>query len=163
MKEYNYALQDSDYVEYLENQAAGDSLIALRSLLLTYGSMPVLACALYASGVRSVYAYLILLLLCFIWIPFSKRIVGRVIHSSIEKKLNEAGKCTCREMSVRVNGRDVAVTDEKETASSQIVSYQAFGHLLVLQLLQGKILILPSRIFSSERELAELMSEIQRG
>ncbi len=161
MHEYTYTLQDNDYIEYLENQASENKMIFYRSLLFTYGSVPILACAVYAMGIRKLPVYCILLLLFLAWIPVSKKIIGKVFRTSIEKKLEETGKRNYRQMTVQIDHRDVQVTSEKQKTSDQIASYQAFGHLLVLQLAGGSQLLLPSRIFPDEKDLADLLKEIK--
>ena len=161
MQKYTYTLQDNDYIEYLEKQATGSKMIIYRSLLFTYGSIPILALAIYAMGIRRLPVYLILLLLFFIWIPISKAIVGKVFRSSIEKKLSEKGDRNYQEMTVQIDHQDVQVTSAKQKVKDKIAGYQAFGHLLVLQLSEGGQVILPSRIFHDEKDLAGLLKEIQ--
>ena len=161
MQKYTYTLQDNDYIEFLENQAAGNKMIIYRSLLFTYGSIPVLACAIYAMGVRKLPVYLILLLLFLIWIPISKQIIGRIIRHSIEKKLTEMGDRSYKQMTVEIDHLDVNVKTAKNKTTDRIAGYQAFGHLLVLQLANGGQLLLPSRIFQDEKELAGLMTELR--
>jgi len=160
MKQYTFTLEDSDYIEYLENQAANDSLIQLRSILFTYGSLPVLACALYATGVRNLYVYAAVLLLSLVWIPFSKKVVGRIIRASIEKQLGETGTRNYREMTVGVKDGTVEITAGNHKSETGIAGYAAYGHQLVLQTASGDALILPSRIFKDEKDLAGLLKEL---
>ena len=161
MQKYTYTLQDNDYIEYLEKQATDNKMIVYRSLLFTYGSIPVLACAFYATGIRKLSVYCILLLLFLIWIPISKGIIGKIFRSSIQKKMEEAGERSYHEMTVQIDHQNIMVKSAKENTSDRIAGYQAFGHLLVLQLAAGNQLILPSRIFKDEKDLAGLMKEIQ--
>lgn len=161
MQEYIYTLNDSDYIEYLEDTATRDRTVVFRSLLFTYGSLPVLGLALWLMGVRKVLIYAALLLLFFLWVPLSKQMIGKLIRSSIEKKLKESGERKYSEMKVSVHDGRAVVKTGNDTSEQRILGCRMFGHLLVLTMENGADLLIPSRVFKEDAEAGLLMKEIK--
>lgn len=161
MQEYTYTLNDDDYIEYLEAKTLSDKMVIFRSLLLTYGSLPILALAVYLMGVRKLWVYLVLVLLFIVWIPLSRKLLWKIINSNIRTKLEEAGNRNYKEMKISVKDGDITVTTGKETKTVKAAGYRLYRHLLIMNLADGSDLLIPQRIFGSEKDLGDLMKELR--
>ncbi|HAE15486.1 MAG TPA: hypothetical protein DCG51_02950 [Erysipelotrichaceae bacterium] len=161
MQKYRYSLNDSDYVEYLAGLATENRIVQFRSILFTFGSVPVAALACRLSGVTNKYVYLGLLLLLILWIPFSKRIVGRIIEGTARKKLERSPERHYPEMSVRLEGRNITVSQKGQEVNSQVAGYKTFGTIMILLMNNGSQVIIPSRLFQKEQTLTDLLRELQ--
>ncbi len=162
MQVYQYSLRDSDYVQYLEGQASENGIVRFRTLLFVFGTIPVAALAVHLMGFSGRYLQLSFLLLFFLWIPWSRKMVMKWIEQTVRKKLEETPDRRYPEMKVSLDGRNISVLQNSGRSESRVTGYKAYGMILVLYLENGNQLIVPSRIFNEENKLADLLREIRQ-
>ena len=161
MQKYEYRLNDNDYVEYLEGIAAENHIVQFRSLLFTFGAVPIAGLALRMMGVRNLYVYAGILLLYLFWIPCSRKIIRKVVDFAARKKLEKMPARNYPVMRIKLDGKNISVTQKDEETVSVVVGYKVFGTMMILLMQNGNQVIVPSRIFNEKMKMTGLLRELQ--